>query len=113
MGIKVDTQSIENSNNSCLGITKNYIVRSTSWIYGYSYKMPILLSSEIELSMANIDWQHGCSGNLNNLFFIGENYDSYNLYLEKYNEDSSLEWSIVVDDSPNSPDFGMIAAYPF
>jgi len=112
-GAKTGEQSIVNENDSCLGITSNYIIRSTPWLYGYSYKMPLALGAQSEITMTNIDWQHGCSGNLNYMFFIGENYSDYNLYLEKYTEGNVLEWSICADNSSYSPDYGMVAAYPF
>ena len=112
-GVKTGEQSINNENNSCLGISSNYIIRSTSIGVGFSYKMSILLGAESEIAMTNIDWQHGCSGRSGNLFFVGENNVDFNLYLEKYSEAGVLDWSICADNSEHSPDYGMVAVYPF
>lgn len=112
-GVLIGSHAIANRSCSCLGVSNNYILRTSASTYGWTYKMPIALGNEITITLTNIEWVRNCSVNPDSFFIIGENYSEDNMYLEKRKEDSSLVWSIVVDDSHYTRDWGMVAVYPF
>lgn len=115
VGVKTAYRSITEgwSSSLCLAPNENYILRVRN---GYNSEVFIinkdLGSDERNYRLYHIDsYPHATSSVGSMYLFTGENA-AFNCELEVHKW-GGVEWYAVVDDSANSPDNSLVAAYPF